>query len=171
MLQRSAEAETLLIAARDQAASQELRSILWHIHLSLGKLYQSQRRYEEAESSFSAAQTLIEDLATRIPDASLRDHFLSPATALIPPSRTLSPRQAAKKASSGLTEREREVAILLAQGQSNQTIADILVVTKRTVETHIGNIMFKLGCTSRTQIAVWAVETGLVSKSDISSSM
>ena len=66
--------------------------------------------------------------------------------------------------------REREVASLIAQGKSNQAIADALVVTKRTIETHIGNIMFKLGCTSRTQIAVWAVETSLVSKSETASS-
>jgi DNA-binding NarL/FixJ family response regulator len=65
-----------------------------------------------------------------------------------------------------LTAREREVAILIAQGKSNQAIAEALVVTKRTVETHIGNIMFKLGSTSRTQIAVWAVETGLVRQAE-----
>ena len=169
MLDRQVEAETLLIGVRDQASSQELRSLLWHVHLLLGTLYQSQHRHEEAESSFSAAQMLIEQLAANIPDESLRDHFLSSAIALIPRSRLLSPRQTAKNASGGLTEREREVAILIAQGQSNQAIADTLVVTKRTVETHIGNIMFKLGCTSRTQIAVWAVETGLASRAETES--
>jgi DNA-binding NarL/FixJ family response regulator len=67
--------------------------------------------------------------------------------------------------------REREVAILIAQGKSNQAIAETLVVTKRTVETHIGNIMFKLSSTSRTQIAVWAVETGLVRQAETESSL
>ena len=86
---------------------------------------------------------------------------------MLPHTRPLSVKHAAKQVFGGLTEREREVAALIAQGKSNQEIADGLIVSKRTIETHIGNIMFKLGCTSRTQIAVWAVETGLVSKSEI----
>lgn len=75
-------------------------------------------------------------------------------------------RTTGAKSYGGLTEREREVAALIAQGKSNQAIADGLVVTKRTVETHISNILYKLGCASRTQIAVWAVETGLLEKSE-----
>ena len=152
----------MLVAARDEASSEGLRSLLWRIHLSLGTLYQGQRRHEEAERSFSTAQTLIEELVTHIPDESLRDHFLSSAVALIPRSRPLSARQAAKKASGGLTEREREVAVLIAQGKSNREIADLLVVSERTIETHVGNIFSKLGFASRTQIAAWAVEKGLI---------
>ena len=85
----------------------------------------------------------------------------------VPP---LAPDRSAGRAFGGLTAREREVARLIAQGKSNQAIVDVLIVTKRTVETHIGNIMFKLGCASRTQIAVWAVETGLVSQAETESS-
>jgi DNA-binding NarL/FixJ family response regulator len=81
--------------------------------------------------------------------------------ALLPHARSLSPKHVAKQAFGGLTAREREVAALIAQGKSNSEIADRLVVTKRTVETHVGNIMFKSGCTSRTQIVVWAIEMGL----------
>jgi DNA-binding CsgD family transcriptional regulator len=93
------------------------------------------------------------------------DHLSHPSS-LLPHTRPLSPAHAPKQAFGGLTAREREVAILIAQGKSNQAIAETLVVTKRTVETHIGNIMFKLGCTSRTQIAVWAVETGLIRQAE-----
>jgi DNA-binding NarL/FixJ family response regulator len=85
---------------------------------------------------------------------------------MLPHTQPLSAKHAAKQAFGGLTEREREVAILIAQGKSNQEIADGLIVSKRTIETQVGNIMFKLGCTSRTQIAVWAVETELVSKAE-----
>ena len=162
MLQRPAEAETVLVAARDEASSHGVRPLLWRIHLLLAKLYQGQRRHEEAASSFLAAQALIEELATHIPDESLRDHFLSSALALIPHSRPLSARQVAKKASGGLTEREREIATLIAQGKSNREIADLLVLSERTIETHIGNIFSKLGFASRTQIAAWAVEKGLI---------
>lgn len=61
-----------------------------------------------------------------------------------------------------LTGREREVAALIAQGKSNGEIADELVVSKRTVESHIANILSKLGITNRAQIVRWAIETGLV---------
>jgi predicted ATPase/DNA-binding CsgD family transcriptional regulator len=65
-------------------------------------------------------------------------------------------------ASTALTKREREVVTLLAHGQSNRDIADALVVSERTVEWHTGNILSKLGFKSRSQIALWAVEQGLI---------
>jgi predicted ATPase/DNA-binding CsgD family transcriptional regulator/tetratricopeptide (TPR) repeat protein len=65
-------------------------------------------------------------------------------------------------ASSALTRREREVVTLLAHGKSNRQIAEALVVSERTVEWHTGNILSKLGLQSRSQIALWAVEQGLV---------
>jgi len=58
--------------------------------------------------------------------------------------------------------REREVAALIAQGKINREIAEDLVVSERTVESHVSNIMFKLGVQSRRQIRAWAVEKGLV---------
>jgi DNA-binding CsgD family transcriptional regulator len=61
-----------------------------------------------------------------------------------------------------LTGREREVAARIAQGKSNGEIAGELVVSKRTVETHIASIRSKLGFTQRAQIVRWAIETGLV---------
>ena len=61
----------------------------------------------------------------------------------------------------GLTEREREVAVLLAEGKSNREIAEKQVVGIRTVEVHVSNILSKLGFTSPAQIAVWAYEKGL----------
>jgi DNA-binding CsgD family transcriptional regulator len=61
-----------------------------------------------------------------------------------------------------LTAREREVAALIALGKSNQEIADRLFVGRRTVETYVSEALAKLGFTSRSQIAVWAVESGLV---------
>jgi DNA-binding CsgD family transcriptional regulator len=61
-----------------------------------------------------------------------------------------------------LTVREREVAAFIAQGKTNGEIADELVVSKRTVESHIANILSKLGFTNRAQIVRWAIETGLL---------
>ena len=55
------------------------------------------------------------------------------------------------------------MATLIAQGKSTREIAGELTVSERTVESHVANIMFKLGVRSRSQIAVWAVEKGLIS--------
>ena len=55
-----------------------------------------------------------------------------------------------------LTRREQDVAALVARGQSNSQIAATLVISARTVETHVQHIMDKLGCGSRAQIAAWS---------------
>ena len=55
----------------------------------------------------------------------------------------------------GLTRREHEIAGLLAEGLSNKDIAARLVISQRTVETHVDHILGKLGMTSRTQVASW----------------
>lgn len=71
--------------------------------------------------------------------------------------------QAAVKAArrGPLTSREQEVAALVARGLSNREIANALIIAQRTAETHVQNIMNKLGFNSRAQIAAWAVEHGL----------
>lgn len=61
-----------------------------------------------------------------------------------------------------LTLREREVAALIARGKSNGEIAAELVVSKRTVEKHIANILSKRGFVNRAQIVRWAIEAGLI---------
>ena len=60
-----------------------------------------------------------------------------------------------------LTERELEVLKLVAQGLSNQGIADSLVVSERTVGKHVGNILEKLHLANRTQAALYALREGL----------
>ena len=60
-----------------------------------------------------------------------------------------------------LTEREREVAALIARGATNRAIAEALSISERTVERHVANIFAKLDVGSRTQIAALAVEAGL----------
>jgi DNA-binding NarL/FixJ family response regulator len=60
-----------------------------------------------------------------------------------------------------LTAREREVTLRIAQGKSNRVIAQEMVVTERTVEGYVSNILGKLDFNSRTQIAAWAVQKGL----------
>jgi DNA-binding NarL/FixJ family response regulator len=60
-----------------------------------------------------------------------------------------------------LTDREREVLVLVAKGLSNQQIADALVISERTARTHVSNILGKLGVASRTQAALLAIREGI----------
>jgi DNA-binding NarL/FixJ family response regulator len=66
-----------------------------------------------------------------------------------------------QQAVTALTEREREVLALVAQGLSNQQIADSLVISERTARTHVSNILGKLGVVSRTQAALLAIREGI----------
>ena len=61
-----------------------------------------------------------------------------------------------------LTRRERDVLELIARGQSNKRIALELGISEKTVKTHVGHLLAKLGVTDRTQAALMAVEEGLV---------
>lgn len=61
-----------------------------------------------------------------------------------------------------LTNREHEILMLIAQGKSNQEIADELFITLKTVKTHVSNILSKLEVEDRTQAAIYAFKHGLV---------
>jgi DNA-binding NarL/FixJ family response regulator len=61
----------------------------------------------------------------------------------------------------GLTPREREVLCLVAEGQSNREVADVLFLSERTVENHVLHILTKLDVPSRTAAAAFAMRHGL----------
>ena len=62
---------------------------------------------------------------------------------------------------SRLPDREVEVLVFVARGYSNQEIADALVISERTVRTHVSNILSKLHLANRTQAALYALKEGL----------
>jgi DNA-binding NarL/FixJ family response regulator len=61
-----------------------------------------------------------------------------------------------------LTDREREVLALVAQGLSNEEIAERLVLSRATARTHVSRVLAKVGARDRTQLVVLAYESGLV---------
>lgn len=61
-----------------------------------------------------------------------------------------------------LTEREMEVLRLIAEGKSNQEIADTLFIGVKTVKFHVTNLLAKLGVEDRTQAAIYALKNGLM---------
>jgi two-component system response regulator NreC len=67
-----------------------------------------------------------------------------------------------KAAFDGLTERERQVLKLIADGLGNQEVADTLSISVKTVERHRANILAKLGLHSRTELVKYAIRKGLI---------
>ncbi len=60
-----------------------------------------------------------------------------------------------------LTAREREVAVLVAQGLTNAAIAKQLYISPRTAAVHVSNILAKLGVANRSELTAWAIRAGL----------
>jgi NarL family two-component system response regulator LiaR len=67
----------------------------------------------------------------------------------------------ATRSEEGLTEREQEVLQLIANGMNNREIAEKLVISEKTVKTHVSNILAKLHLDDRTQAAIYALRHGL----------
>ena len=64
----------------------------------------------------------------------------------------------------GLTDREREVLEQIAQGLTNREIAEKMVISEKTVKTHVSNLLDKLNLEDRTRAAIWALKHGLGSE-------
>ncbi len=71
------------------------------------------------------------------------------------------PSRAGETTEENLTEREREVLALIADGRNNREIAEKLVISEKTVKTHVRNILDKLHLDDRTQAAIYALRHGL----------
>lgn len=147
--------------ARRSAQGRGVLPLLWQIHRSLARVYTARKQKSLAHDANAAARAMIDALATSVDEGAQRQRFVAAALASLPPEQALSVRQVAKQAFDGLSAREREVAILIAQGRSSREVADALVISQRTVETHVEHIYAKLGFNTRAQLAAWAVEKGL----------
>jgi NarL family two-component system response regulator LiaR len=109
----------------------------------------------------------LETLAHAVRAAARGESWLSPAVASQVIRRALEPLAQPAQADSAeceaanLTPREIEVLRWLAQGLDNTAIAEKLVLTTRTVQNHVSNIYGKLGLSSRTEAALYAIRRGL----------
>jgi DNA-binding NarL/FixJ family response regulator len=106
-----------------------------------------------------------EDLVLAVRHVSRGDALLAPSVTrrliedyITRPTRRSAPAPELQR----LTERERTVLRLLAQGRSNTELADELCVSEGTVKTHVSSILSKLGLRDRVQAVVFAYDTGLV---------
>jgi len=116
-------------------------------------------------SGYLLKDTGPEDLVEAIQQVYRGESSLHPAIArkLL---REVSQPKTGKQTADPLTERELEVLRLIAKGNSNQEIADELVISEATVRTHVSNILGKLHLASRTQAALYALREGLASLDD-----
>jgi NarL family two-component system response regulator LiaR len=103
------------------------------------------------------------ELLQAIRDVYLGQSSLHPTVALKVIRELNRPKENLPPTEQPLTERELEVLRLVAQGLSNQEISAMLVISERTVGTHVSNILSKLHLTNRTQAALYALQEGLAS--------
>jgi DNA-binding CsgD family transcriptional regulator/tetratricopeptide (TPR) repeat protein len=105
------------------------------------------------------AQSLVALGADAAQSHRLRDEAAAEFRRLDMPGQLAAAERLTTTGSSPLTAREAEVAGLVAEALSNRQIADRLVLSERTVETHVRSILAKLGFATRTEIATWQLRT------------
>ena len=112
------------------------------------------------EEMLAAIRTVHRGDAVIAPSSTRR--LLEHLVTVLPPDASDAPSEPARRAVAELTDREREVLVLMAKGRSNTEIGQDLYVAEATVKTHVGRILAKLSARDRVQAVVTAYETGLV---------
>jgi DNA-binding NarL/FixJ family response regulator len=118
------------------------------------------------QHAYARSQAAVEGTprSPRVPGRSNRpedpSQTIERALALLRSERTIQTDRAdeTQRDAISLTPRELEVAALIARGLTNREIAAELVIAERTADTHVSNLLGKLGMKTRSQIAGWAVE-------------
>lgn len=154
---RDADSLELLQRVRYLCQENGLLPALWQVEVLLGHLAAQQQDEETALICYQRAHAVIRQLAENVP-ADMRQRFLKNAEKLIQSDTKL---RKSIISHHQLTGRETEIVREVALGKTNQQIANDLHVTVKTVEAHITRILSKLNLTSRTQVALWAVENKL----------
>jgi len=116
-------------------------------------------------AGFLVKDAPVAELTTAVRAAARGDAVLSPAVTRRLVEQVLAhvPDPAARATGAELlTDREREIVVLVAEGMSNLEIAGTVYLSEATVKTHIGRVLTKLQLRDRVQVAVWAHRAGMV---------
>ncbi|MCU0521855.1 MAG: response regulator transcription factor, partial [Anaerolineae bacterium] len=113
-------------------------------------------------TSFLLKDVSPTDLIDAIRAAHRGEARLNPNVARRLMDQVVRPPTPAKPALPEITERELEVLQLVAEGMSNREIASALVVSEKTVKTHVSSLLSKLSLNDRTQLAIYALRAGIV---------
>jgi ATP/maltotriose-dependent transcriptional regulator MalT len=136
-------------------------SLPWKIRLSLVQALNASGR--SAALPVEEAQVLAGRTAERLSDSHLQDSFLTSPWQKQLTAQEKEPAQQRETYPAGLTRREVEVLCLVANGATNQQVADKLHISVRTVNTHMTNILRKTGCDNRTAAGAFAIRHNLLS--------
>jgi len=126
---------------------------------SFGEPERVQRALEAGASGYLLKDADADEVAAAIRAAYRGELLLDAAVAR----GLMSTLQVGTRSAAALTPRELDVVTLVGEGRANKEIARQLGIGERTARTHVSNVLHKLGLTSRTQLALWAVGEQLVS--------
>ena len=126
---------------------------------SFGEPERVQRALEAGASGYLLKDADADEVASAIRAAYRGELLLDAAVAR----GLMSTLQVGTRSAAALTSRELDVVALVGEGRANKEIARQLGIGERTARTHVSNVLHKLGLTSRTQLALWAVGERLVS--------
>lgn len=149
-------------------ATREIRSSVPDTEVILLTVHDSDQLLDQAVHAGARGYVLKEDAARHLIEAidALSKHapYLRPRQAERPGDGEVQERNTAVSRGrvTSLTQREREVLRLLAQGESNREVADRLAISAKTVETHRANVMRKLGASSIVDLVHYAIRNGIV---------
>ena len=150
-------------------ATRQLRKLLPHIHVLILTMHTNEeyvfRFLQAGAAGYLVKQTAPTDLITAIRTIYAGDSFLSPTISRAVIDEYLRASEASGRAAldSLLTEREREVLQLVAEGLSNQEIAGQLQISAKTVGVHRLNLMQKLDLHNLADLTKYAIRMGIIS--------
>jgi len=135
-------------------------SLRWKIRLNLVDVLR--KSGQSPERVLKQAREMIDETVRSLSGSPLQQIFLNSTWIQQTQDLEQDPTPGKQESPAGLTPREIEVLQLVANGASNQQVADVLHISVRTVNTHMTNILNKTGCDNRTAASVFAIQHNLV---------
>jgi ATP/maltotriose-dependent transcriptional regulator MalT len=154
--------EAIVSIQQAKAVADELLhgSLRWQCTLTLAQAYRLAGHVDEAASLIEAGASLLDQAVAALPAGHSREAFLQSPTAraLLAGSRDGEEQRVHPHSPDDLTERQVEVLQYVARGKTNREIAEILVLSERTVQRHVLDIYRKLGVHNRAQATAYVLD-------------